>query len=55
MKKLKAIDLLEKMLVFNPKKRITIDECLKHPYLIELHFPEDEVIILIIVLIKAIT
>jgi len=28
-----AIDLLKKMLVFNPKKRITVDEALKHKYL----------------------
>jgi mitogen-activated protein kinase 1/3 len=27
-----AVDLLEKMLVFNPGKRITIDEIMKHPY-----------------------
>ena len=27
-----AIDLLEKMLCFNPKNRITIEECLNHPY-----------------------
>jgi mitogen-activated protein kinase 1/3 len=28
-----AIDLLKKMLIFNPHKRITIDECLAHPFL----------------------
>lgn len=28
-----AIDLLGKMLIFNPKKRITIDEALSHPFL----------------------
>ncbi|KAJ1607632.1 putative MAPK [Cryptosporidium canis] len=27
-----AIDLIEKMLTFNPKKRITADEALSHPY-----------------------
>jgi len=26
-----AIDLLSKMLVFDPKKRITVDEALAHP------------------------
>jgi serine/threonine protein kinase len=28
-----AIDLVVKMLQFNPKTRITIDEVLKHPYI----------------------
>ncbi len=28
-----AIDLVVKMLQFNPKIRITIDEVLKHPYI----------------------
>ena len=37
-----AIDLMKKMLEFNPKKRITCEEALKHPYLKDLHCPEDE-------------
>ncbi|KFK42540.1 hypothetical protein AALP_AA1G007800 [Arabis alpina] len=32
-----AIDLLQKMLVFDPNKRITVDEALSHPYLAPLH------------------
>ena len=32
------------MLVFNPKKRITIEEALNHPYLEALHCADDEVI-----------
>jgi serine/threonine protein kinase len=37
-----AIDLLKKMMVFNPQKRMTVEEALKHPYLQDLHYPEDE-------------
>ncbi|KMZ65556.1 hypothetical protein ZOSMA_31G01470 [Zostera marina] len=37
-----AIDLLEKMLVFDPSKRITVDEALCHPYLSPLHDINDE-------------
>lgn len=37
-----AIDLLEKMLKFDPEKRITIEDALKHPYLIKYHDPNDE-------------
>jgi len=37
-----AIDLLDKMLVYNPKKRITVEQALEHPFLGELHDPEDE-------------
>ncbi len=29
----RALDLLNRMLVFNPEKRISVDECLAHPYL----------------------
>ncbi|KAK4786112.1 hypothetical protein SAY86_002801 [Trapa natans] len=37
-----ALDLLEKMLVFNPNKRITVLEALQHPYLTGLYSPEIE-------------
>ncbi|KAF8396647.1 hypothetical protein HHK36_018271 [Tetracentron sinense] len=37
-----AIDLAEKMLVFNPCKRITVDEALNHPYLSSLHEINEE-------------
>jgi len=37
-----ALDLLKKMMDLDFRKRITIDEALKHPYLKDLHYPEDE-------------
>ncbi|KAM7261084.1 hypothetical protein ACFE04_026559 [Oxalis oulophora] len=37
-----AVDLLEKMLVFDPNRRITVDEALCHPYLAPLHEINDE-------------
>jgi len=37
-----ALDLLGKMLVFNPDKRYSVEECLAHPYFEGLHNPEEE-------------
>jgi len=37
-----AIDLLEKMLEFNPKKRIPAEKALLHPYFEGYHDPADE-------------
>lgn len=37
-----AIDMLEKMLVFDPKKRITATQALAHDYLAPYHDPTDE-------------
>lgn len=37
-----AIDLLENMLVFDPKKRITASDALRHEYLTPYHDPTDE-------------
>jgi len=37
-----GIDLLKKMLTFNPKKRITVDEALQHPFFEDLHCEDDE-------------
>ena len=31
------------MLTFNPNKRITVEECLAHPYLEQYYEPTDEV------------
>lgn len=39
-----AIDLLVKMLQFNPYKRISISQILKHPYLIQFSNPKEETI-----------
>lgn len=37
-----ALDLLEKMLEFDPALRITCDQALQHPYLSVWHDPQDE-------------
>ena len=37
-----AIDLLKKMLTYDPDDRITVAKALEHPYLKALHFPDDE-------------
>ena len=36
------MDLVEKMLTFNPDKRITVEEALRHPYLEIYYDPADE-------------
>ncbi|CAG8816114.1 35740_t:CDS:2, partial [Racocetra persica] len=37
-----AIDLLERLLTFDPAQRITVEEALEHPYLAVWHEPNDE-------------
>ena len=37
-----ATDLLEKLLTFNPRNRITVEEALEHPYVSFYHDPNDE-------------
>lgn len=39
-----ALDLLIRMLQFNPDKRISVNEALRHPYLLQFHNPKEEVI-----------
>lgn len=36
------IDLIERLLVLDPEKRITVEEAIQHPYLAEFSLPEDE-------------
>lgn len=38
-----ALDLLDKMLTFNPHRRITVEDALAHPYLEQYYDPGDEV------------
>lgn len=38
----KALDLLDKMLTFNPSKRIVVEDALAHPYLEQYYDPADE-------------
>lgn len=37
-----ALNLLERLLTFNPMRRISVEEALKHPYLEPYHDPDDE-------------
>ena len=38
-----AIDLIKKMLIINPYKRINVIGCLSHPYFNKLHHPKSEI------------
>ncbi len=38
-----GLDLLEKMLVFSPRKRMTVDQALNHPFFAEIRKLEQEV------------
>lgn len=37
-----ALDLLERLLAFDPAQRITVEDALEHPYLAIWHDPNDE-------------
>lgn len=38
-----ALDLLKRMLIFNPNNRITVEEALRHPYLKDFHNEAEEI------------
>lgn len=37
-----TLDFLERCLAFNPKKRMTVEECLEHPFVAQFHDPIEE-------------
>jgi mitogen-activated protein kinase 15 len=39
-----SMDLLKKLLTFNPSKRITVEQALEHPYVAQFHNPTEEII-----------
>lgn len=49
-----ALDLLDKMLTFNPHKRIEVEEALAHPYLEQYYDPTDEVSSLLLFFLNSI-
>lgn len=38
-----GLDLLRKLLAFNPENRYSVDEALNHPYLKDFHDPSEEI------------
>lgn len=51
----RALDLLDKMLTFNPNKRISIEDALAHPYLEQYYDPNDEVLYFLVFLLDLIS
>ncbi|CAJ0579211.1 unnamed protein product, partial [Mesorhabditis spiculigera] len=37
-----AIDLIHRLLLFAPHRRLTVEQCLVHPYVLQFHNPSDE-------------
>lgn len=40
-----ALDLIHRLLIFAPHRRLTVEQCLVHPYVIQFHNPADEPIL----------
>lgn len=43
-----ALDLLDKLLTFNPDKRVSVEEALAHVYLEQYYDPQDEVCVVVV-------
>ncbi|KAK6028485.1 kinase domain protein [Ostertagia ostertagi] len=37
-----ALDLIHRLLIFAPHRRLTVEQCLVHPYVVQFHNPADE-------------
>jgi mitogen-activated protein kinase 15 len=37
-----ALDLVNRLLIFAPHKRMTVEQCLIHPYVLQFHNPAEE-------------
>uniref|UniRef100_A0A7I4YEH9 Mitogen-activated protein kinase n=2 Tax=Haemonchus contortus TaxID=6289 RepID=A0A7I4YEH9_HAECO len=37
-----ALDLIHRLLIFAPHRRLTVEQCLVHPYVLQFHSPADE-------------
>ncbi|CCD63173.1 Mitogen-activated protein kinase 15 [Caenorhabditis elegans] len=37
-----AIDMVQRLLIFAPQKRLTVEQCLVHPYVVQFHNPSEE-------------
>ncbi|EYC33584.1 hypothetical protein Y032_0002g880 [Ancylostoma ceylanicum] len=40
-----ALDLIHRLLIFAPHRRLTVEQCLVHPYVVQFHNPADEPIL----------
>ncbi|CAI5445852.1 unnamed protein product [Caenorhabditis angaria] len=40
-----AVDMIQRLLLFAPQRRLTVDQCLVHPYVVQFHNPSEEPIL----------